>query len=83
MLYLTGIFAVVEAPFLKHSVYPCRKHRTTPFQSGMSMPTSYVNRVGIKLPRKRKRISELAKSELVALTENQTNIMHNGEQSSE
>lgn len=47
------------------------------------MPTSYVNRVGIKLPRKRKRISELAKSELVALTENQTNIMHNGEQSSE
>ncbi|MFK3667885.1 DUF3175 domain-containing protein [Ochrobactrum teleogrylli] len=49
---------------LKRSADHSRKRKTTPFQSAMSMLTFYINRAGTKLPKERKRILELAKTEL-------------------
>ena len=52
------------AKSLKKSAELNTNHKTTPFQSAMSMLNFYINRAGKNLPQKQKKILEQAKIEL-------------------
>jgi hypothetical protein len=49
---------------LKRSAQASKRRKGTPYQSAMSMLNFYINRAGKSLPKKQKRVLELAKDEL-------------------
>ena len=50
---------------LKRSAHHSKRRKGTPYQSAMSMLNFYINRAGKNLPKRRKRILERAKDELL------------------
>jgi hypothetical protein len=49
---------------LKRSAQTSKRRKGTAYQSAMSMLNFYINRAGKNLPKKQKRVLELAKDEL-------------------
>src|SRR5206468_10548488 len=49
---------------LKRSAESSKRRKGTPYQSAMSMLNFYINRAGMNLPQKQKRVLERAKGEL-------------------
>ncbi len=66
-----GVFTWIDprriAQSLKHSAQTSTRRKGTPLQSAMSMLNFYINRAGIHLPDRQRRILEKAKIELRAL----------------
>lgn len=64
----SGVFRKTDprcvARSLKRSAERSRRRKASPYQSAMSMLNFYINRGGVKLPRKQKRVLEKAKGEL-------------------
>lgn len=52
------------AASLKRSAERSKRRKADPYRSAVSMPTFYLNRGGENLPQSRKRVLELAKTEL-------------------
>jgi len=63
-----GVFSLETpadiAASLKRSADRSKRRKATPYQSAMSMLSFYINRAGKKLPQKRMRLLEKAKTEL-------------------
>ena len=66
-----GVFTLDDpreiALSLRRSALRSRRRRADPFRSAMSMLNFYINRAGRKLPLKRRKVLEQAKSELRAV----------------
>jgi hypothetical protein len=52
------------AASLKRSAEQSRRRKSEPYRSAMSMLSFYINRAGVNLPARRRRILERAKDEL-------------------
>ena len=72
----SGVFAQSDpkkiARSLARSAQRSKRRKSSPYASAMSMLTFYINRAGMQLPARRRRVLESAKDELRALAHRAT-----------